>query len=108
MSKFAYLDELVATIESRKDADPKTSHIAKLLKKGPHKIAKKVGEEAVEVAIASAMHDSTQIIYESADLLFHLMVLWKAHGIEPEIVMNELKRRENVSGIAEKASRTED
>ena len=108
MSQFTYLDELLATIESRRDADPKTSHIAKMLKKGPAKIAKKVGEEAVEVAIASAQHDSTQIIYESADLLFHLMLLWKAHGIEPEIVMAELKRREGTSGIAEKASRTED
>ncbi len=108
MSKFAYLDELCATIAERQQADPATSHVAKLLKKGPKKVAKKVGEEAVEVAIASAMHDSTQIIYESADLLFHLMVLWRAHGIEPEIVMDELKRREGVSGIAEKASRTED
>lgn len=108
MSKFSYLDELCALIDARKDADPSVSHVAKLLKKGPKKVAKKVGEEAVEVAIASAMHDSTQIIYESADLLFHLMVLWKAHGIDPEVVMNELKRREGTSGIAEKASRKED
>ena len=108
MSKFAYLDELVATIDARAGGDPETSHVAKLIKKGPKKAAKKVGEEAVEVAIASAMHDSTQIIYESADLLFHLLVLWRAHGIDPAVVMAELKRREGVSGIAEKASRTED
>ncbi len=108
MSKFAYLDTLMDTIESRRNADPKESHIAKMMKKGSVKIAKKVGEEGVEVAIASAQHDSTQIIYESADLLFHLMLLWKSHGIEPEIVMAELKRRECSSGIAEKASRTED
>jgi phosphoribosyl-ATP pyrophosphohydrolase len=108
MSKFAYLDELVALIDARKGADPKTSHVAKMLKKGPAKIAKKVGEEAVEVAIASTQHDSTQIIYESADLLFHLMLLWRAHGIEPEIVMAELKRREGTSGIEEKANRLED
>lgn len=108
MSKFAYLDELCATIDARKDADPQQSHVAKLLKKGPKKVAKKVGEEAVEVAIASAMNDSTQIIYESADLLFHLMVLWRLHGIEPEIVMAELKRREGTSGLAEKAARTEE
>lgn len=108
MSKFAYLDELVATINERADADPAVSHVAKLLKKGPKKSAKKVGEEAVEVAIASAMHDSTQIIYESADLLFHLLVLWRAHGIDPSVVMAELKRREGVSGLAEKAARTED
>lgn len=108
MSQFAYLDQLVAIIESRKDADPKESHIAKMLKKGPAKIAKKVGEEAVEVAIASTQHDSTQIIYESADLLFHLLVLWKAHGIVPEVVMAELARRQSMSGIAEKASRTEE
>lgn len=108
MSQFAYLDALVATIDARESADPKASHIAKMLKKGPAKIAKKVGEEAVEVAIASTQHDSTQIIYESADLLFHLLLLWKAHGIAPEIVMAELKRREAQSGIDEKASRTED
>jgi phosphoribosyl-ATP pyrophosphohydrolase len=108
MSKFAYLDELTATIAERANGDPATSHVAKLVKKGPKKVAKKVGEEAVEVAIASAMHDSTQIIYESADLLFHLMVLWRVHGIEPEMVMNELRRREGTSGIAEKASRTEE
>jgi phosphoribosyl-ATP pyrophosphohydrolase len=108
MSEFIYLDELTATIKSRRNADPKESHVAKLLKKGPKKVAKKVGEEAVEVAIASAMHDSTQIIYESADLLFHLLVLWEAHGIPAEMIMAELKRRENTSGIAEKASRTEE
>ena len=108
MSKFAYLDELTATIAKRAKGDPATSHVAKLLKKGPKKAAKKVGEEAVEVAIASAMHDSTEIIYESADLIFHLLVLWQAHGIAPEVVMAELKRREGISGIAEKASRTEE
>lgn len=108
MSKFAYLDQLTATIAERAKADPSVSHVAKLLKKGPKKSAKKVGEEAVEVAIASAMNDSTEIIYESADLLFHLMVLWQAHGIDPETVMNELKRREGTSGLAEKASRTEE
>lgn len=108
MSQFAYLDTLMQVIDARKDADPSTSHIAKMLKKGPAKIAKKVGEEAVEVAIASTQHDSTQIIYESADLLFHLLVLWKAHGIEPAIVMAELARREGTSGITEKANRLED
>ncbi len=105
MSKFAYLDELTATIAERAKGDPSTSHVAKLLKKGPKKAAKKVGEEAVEVAIASAMNDSTEVIYESADLLFHLLVLWKAHGIDAEVVMAELKRREGTSGLTEKASR---
>lgn len=108
MNQFAYLDQLVAIIASRQNADPKMSHIAKMLKKGPAKIAKKVGEEAVEVAIASTQHDATQIIYESADLLFHLLLLWKAHGIAPEVVMRELERRQAMSGIAEKASRSEE
>ena len=108
MSQFDYLDTLVATIESRVGTDPKSSHTAKLLKKGPARIAKKVGEEAVEVAIATVRGNREETIAESADLLFHLLVLWRAQGITPTEVMNELERREGVSGIEEKASRIEE
>ena len=99
---------LVDTIAARAGADPKTSHTAKLLKKGPKRIAKKVGEEAVEVAIAAVAEGKENVVSESADLLFHLLVLWRALGIAPAEVMDELKRREGISGIAEKASRTEE
>lgn len=105
MSAFAYLDKLVATIASRVGGDPKLSHTAKLLKKGPPRIAKKLGEEAVETAIAAAQNDKEHTIAESADLLFHLLVLWQAMGIAPQEVMAELERRQTQSGIEEKASR---
>ena len=105
MSQFAQLDILCAMIAQRRNADPKASHVAKLLKKGPLKIAKKLGEEAVETAIAAASGDRAQVVYESSDVLFHLLVLWQAFEIRPEEVMQELARREGISGIAEKASR---
>ena len=105
MSAFTQLDTLVRTIDARKDADPKASHVAKMLKKGTLKIAKKLGEEAVETAIAAANNDREQVVYESSDLLFHLMLLWHAMGVSPAEVMQELARRDGVSGIAEKASR---
>lgn len=108
MSAFSYLDKVVATIASRVGADPKSSHVAKLLKKGTPKIAKKVGEEAVEVAIAAVTGDKEHTISESADVLFHLLVLWQSMGIAPGEVMDELKRREGTSGIDEKASRVEE
>lgn len=106
MSSFAQLEKLYAVIAERAgNADPESSYVAKLLSKGPQRAAKKVGEEAVEVAIASAGADKGEVIYESADLLFHLLVMWQAHGVKPEDVMNELMRREGVSGIAEKKGR---
>jgi phosphoribosyl-ATP pyrophosphohydrolase len=107
MSTFSTLDTLVATIATRMDDDPKLSHTAKLLKKGPARIAKKVGEEGVEVAIAAAQNDKAHTVSESADLLFHLLVLWQSMGIAPADVMAELVRREGISGIAEKAARAE-
>lgn len=105
MSQFDFLDKLLATIASREGADPKESHVAKMLKRGTHRIAKKVGEEGVEVAIAAAMKDREGMISESADLLFHLLVLWHKEHISPAEVAAELQRREGTSGIAEKASR---
>lgn len=106
MSQFEQLDILVDTIAARRNADPKESQVAKLLKKGPLKVAKKLGEEAVETALAAASADRSQVIYESSDLLFHLLVLWQSMNIRPSEVMQELERREGVSGIAEKAART--
>lgn len=105
MSEFDYLDSVVSTIAAREGADPETSYVAKLLKKGTRRIAKKVGEEGVEVAIAAVAQPKEKTVSESADLLFHLLVLWKSLGIRPSDVMEELKRRENISGITEKKSR---
>lgn len=107
MSAFSYLDTLVATISSRVGGDPKQSHTAKLLRRGSARIAKKLGEEAVETVIAAAQNNREEVVAESADLLFHLLVLWQAMGIEPAVVMVELQRREVMSGIAEKAAREE-
>jgi phosphoribosyl-ATP pyrophosphohydrolase len=108
MSAFTYLDTLIGTIASRAGGDPKLSHTAKLLKRGPARIAKKVGEEGVEVAIAAAQGHRDEVVGESADLLFHLMVLWQSMGIAPADVMAELAARETQSGIAEKAARVEE
>ena len=94
MSAFAHLDKLILTIASRVGGDPKLSHTAKLLKRGPARIAKKVGEEGVEVAIAAAQNDRAEVVAESADLMFHLLVLWQAMDIKPADVMAELERRE--------------
>ncbi|NVJ99335.1 MAG: phosphoribosyl-ATP diphosphatase [Alphaproteobacteria bacterium] len=98
---------LEETLEARKTADPDTSYVAKLYKKGPRKIAQKVGEEAVETAMAVAMDDDIGIITESADLMFHLMVLLKSRGFTLGDVARELARREGLSGLEEKARRAE-
>lgn len=107
MTEFSYLDTLLTTIAAREGGDPATSYVAKMLKKGTRRIAKKVGEEAVEVALAAVAQPKPKLVSESADLLFHLMLLWHATGVTPAEVMEELKRREGVSGIAEKNTRTE-
>ena len=108
MSQFETLDQLVATIAARAEAgDATSSYVAKLLQKGSGHIAKKLGEEAVEAAMAAAKGDRENLVYESADVLFHLLVLWQSAGIAPAAVMDELARREGTSGIAEKASRKE-
>lgn len=99
------LDRLFAVIESRKGADPASSWTATLLAGGPEKIAKKVGEESVETIIAALAQDNAALASESADLLYHLLVLWAAKGIAPEDVWRALESRGSKSGIAEKASR---
>ena len=99
------LDRLFATIESRKGADPSSSWTAKLLSGGPEKIAKKLGEESTETIIAALSQDGDALANESADLLYHLLVLWAAKGIAPDDVWRALESREGTSGIEEKESR---
>jgi phosphoribosyl-ATP pyrophosphohydrolase len=102
------LDKLAATLEARKGADPQSSYVAKLYAKGLDGILKKVGEEAAETIIAAKGGDRGQVVYEVADLWFHTLVLLASQGLGPRDVLNELARREGVSGIAEKASRPQD
>jgi phosphoribosyl-ATP pyrophosphohydrolase len=99
------LDRLYEVIAARKGADPKSSYTAKLFAKGAPKIAQKLGEEAVETVIASLAEDRAAVTAESADLLYHLMVMWVERGVTPDDVWAELARREGQSGLAEKASR---
>ena len=102
------LDRLFETVESRKGTDPSASYTAKLFSKGRGKIAQKLGEEAVE-AIIEAMRDNPEALAgESADLLYHLMVLWADAGLKPEEVWAKLAAREGTSGLAEKAARPQD
>ncbi len=105
----AVLAHLSETVAARRTADPAQSYVAAKLAKGVEHCAKKVGEEAVETAMAAvtaAPGDTARLVSESADLLFHLLILWEAAGIAPSEVAAELARREGVSGHAEKASRT--
>ncbi len=99
------IEELFSVIESRKGGDPKVSHTAKLFEKGLGKIAKKTGEEAVEVIVAALHETPDKVVSESADLLYHLLVLWAEQGIRPSEVFAELESRVGVSGIEEKKSR---
>jgi phosphoribosyl-ATP pyrophosphohydrolase len=99
------LERLTATIATRKNAAPDTSYVAKLFGKGEDAILKKIGEEATEVVLAAKSGDKGQVVYETADLWFHCMVLLAQHGLSAEDVLHELARREGVSGIAEKAAR---
>jgi phosphoribosyl-ATP pyrophosphohydrolase len=101
------IDRLFATIAARKNADPQSSYTAKLLSKGRLKCAKKLGEEAVETCLAAVAEDKTALANESADLLYHLLVLWAASDLAPEDVYAALAAREGTSGIAEKAARKE-
>jgi phosphoribosyl-ATP pyrophosphohydrolase len=99
------LDRLWSVVTSRRTADPAVSHSARLLSRGTAKVAQKFGEEAVECLIEAVAGNHDAVVAESADVLYHLIVLWVASGISPEEVWQELKRREGVSGITEKASR---
>ena len=100
------LARLEATIASRKGADPKASYVASLFAKGRPKIARKLGEEAVEAIVAALAEDKAELTGEAADVLFHLMVLLADCDVPLADVLAELDRREGTSGHDEKASRT--
>ena len=102
------LDTLEAVIRERRTGDPATSYVAKLSAKGRAKIAQKLGEEAVEAAIAAVQDDREGLTGEAADLIFHLLVLLADSGLSLDDVRAELARREGISGIEEKASRHAD
>lgn len=102
------LDALYAVIESRRGGDPDTSHTARLFHRGLDKIAQKVGEEAVETAIEGVRGRRDGVVSESADLLYHLLVLWAASGVQPAEVWKALEGRQGISGIAEKAARPQE
>jgi phosphoribosyl-ATP pyrophosphohydrolase len=99
------LAALQQVITERRHADPQTSYVAALFAKGKNKMARKVAEEALEVALAATTETRKEVISESADLLFHLLVLWEAEGVSLDDVLDELAWREGVSGIDEKANR---
>ncbi len=99
------LNRLAALLEQRKSADAQTSYVANLYAKGMDSILKKVGEEATETIIAAKNGDQQHLIYETADLWFHTLVMLAQAGLKPQDVLDELARREGLSGIAEKESR---
>lgn len=101
------LARLEQTIASRRAASPEESYVAKLNAKGLPKMAQKLGEEATEAVIAAVSGSNAELVGESADLLFHLLVLLGARGVSLDHVLAELERREGLSGIEEKASRSE-
>jgi phosphoribosyl-ATP pyrophosphohydrolase len=102
------LDRLYEVVMDRRTADPSASHSARLLSRGLEKVAQKFGEEAIECLIEGAAGNHDAVVAESADVLYHLIVLWVANRVRPEEVWRELRRREGISGIAEKASRARD
>jgi len=107
MADTSAIDRLYAVIRQRQGADPESSYTARLLDEGTAKIAQKLGEEAIETALAAVDPKAKDgaVAAESADLLYHLLVLWADRGIEPEAVWAELDRRAGTSGLVEKASR---
>jgi len=101
------LTKLAVVLEARKSAEPGSSYVAGLYAKGLDAILKKIGEEATETVIAAKSGDRNQIIYETADLWFHTLVLLAQQGLKPEDVLQELDRRFELSGLVEKAARKE-
>ncbi len=101
----AVLDRLWTVVNDRRNADPAVSHSARLLRRGTAKVAQKFGEEAVECLIEAVGGNRAALIAESADVLYHLIVMWVDAGVRSNEVWAELQRREGISGVAEKASR---
>ncbi len=101
------LERLFQVIESRRDGDADASYTAALLAEGTPRITQKLGEEAVETIVAALSEEPEQVTRESADVLYHLLVLWAATGVRPADVWAELARREGTSGLEEKRARSE-
>jgi phosphoribosyl-ATP pyrophosphohydrolase len=99
------LNDVSATIASRRDAEPQGSYVGSLFRSGDDAILKKIGEEATETVMAGKDGDPHRIVHEVADLWFHTLILLARHGLSHDDVLAELKRRQGVSGLAEKASR---
>ena len=104
----AVLSRLFEAIETRKTANPDESYTARMFAKGSSKLAQKLGEEAVEAVIAAVEKDNAALIDESADLLYHLLLVWSDRGIRPADVLAELESRMGTSGLVEKVSRKHD
>ncbi len=99
------LARLARVIESRRQADPETSYVARLFARGPDAVLKKIGEEATETVMAAKDGDAGKIVHETADLWFHCLVMLAQYGLSPAEVLAELERREGLSGLEEKALR---
>ncbi|MBA1147966.1 phosphoribosyl-ATP diphosphatase [Ectothiorhodospiraceae bacterium WFHF3C12] len=99
------LQRLAEVLEARKGADPESSYVAKLYAKGTDHMLKKIGEEATEAVLAAKAGDREQIVYETADLWFHTLVMLAVNDLGPDDVLRELDRRFGLSGLDEKASR---
>ena len=99
------LQQLAQVLEERKSADPESSYVARLYHKGGDAVLKKIGEEATETVMAAKDGDKQKIVYETADLWFHCMVMLAQYDLQPDDVLQELARRFGISGIEEKAGR---
>jgi phosphoribosyl-ATP pyrophosphohydrolase len=106
MSTHDILHRLSETLASRRNADPETSYTAQLFAKGPDAILKKIGEECAELIMAGKEGKRLNIVWESADVIYHILVLLAFYGLSIEDVSQEMRRREGISGIDEKKSRT--
>ena len=107
MMNDSVLNQLAEVPESRKQAEPDSSYVAKLYAKGLDSILKKIGEEATETVMAAKDGEKDKIVYEIADLWFHTLVLLAQQNLHPDDVLNELARRFGMSGLVEKANRTD-
>jgi phosphoribosyl-ATP pyrophosphohydrolase len=101
------LERLADVVESRKGGDAEKSYVSRLFARGPDAILKKVGEEATEAVMAAKDGDARRIVAETADLWFHCLIMLAQYGLRPSDVLAELRRREGISGIDEKAARAE-
>ena len=99
------LDRIAASIDARKGGDPDKSYVASLFARGDDAMLKKIGEEATETVLAAKSGDRLHLVREVTDLWFHCMIVLARHGLGPDDVLAELKRREGISGVDEKASR---